>query len=332
MNCPEYRIAEPVDSRPPSRSRTIPKVVLLFGAGASRGCGGLGQNEPPTSKQLYGVLRDKFPNSWGRLEVALHHSFERKFELGMEQMYETHRDIFDYLKDLTVLMSTYRIGKFEDNLYYALISKYADKFVNEEVVFATLNYDCLIELAALAWNPKMSISYWGNNQGLRLLKVHGSCNFLPAGISGQGKYLIEPGAKIDCGIDLVDPLEVRDRMAKMPVPAAMSLYTRSKDTIIGEKIMNWIKTEFQAVVMSAQLVAIVGIQPPPHDEILDEHIWAPLRKTRAKLLFVGSEEKCRKWISVNRIDKGDVWVSDTFRAGNDFLCRCISEHISQVVV
>lgn len=98
---------------------------------------------------------------------------------------------------------------------------------------------------------------------------------------------------------------------------------RSKDTIIGEKIMNWIKTEFQAVVMSAQLVAIVGIQPPPHDEILDEHIWAPLRKTRAKLLFVGSEEKCRKWISVNRIDKGDVWVSDTFRAGNDFLCRAL---------
>ena len=330
MNCPIERIDASDDSTYPSRCEAPPKVVLLFGAGASRGCGGLGQNEPPTSRQLYGVLREKFPDSWGRLSNTLHHSFESKFEDGMERMYQTNRDIFDYLKDLTVLMSTYRIDKVEDNLYYALIRKYADKLVNEEVVFATLNYDCLIELAALAGNPNISISYWGRNQGLRLLKIHGSCNFLPAGISGQGKYLIEPGAKIDCSITLVDPLEVRDRMATMPVPAAMSLYTRSKVTIIGERTMNWIKTEFQKGVRSARLVAIVGIQPPPPDEMVDEHIWASLRRTGAKLLFVGNEEKCKRWIAGNRLDRGDIWVSDSFQTGSKVLCRYIDELLSRV--
>lgn len=102
---------------PPADPEQFPKLCCCLEPGASRGCGGLGQNEPPTSKQLYGVLQGKFPNNWGRLEVTLHHSFERKFELGMEQMCEIHRDIFDYPKDLAVLMSTYRIGKFQDNLY-----------------------------------------------------------------------------------------------------------------------------------------------------------------------------------------------------------------------
>jgi len=288
-------------------AQVMPKVVVLFGAGASNDAGGM-SNPPPLGNALFTELSKEFPDTWGKLPTDLLHFFEQHFEDGMDELLKrigTIDNLRNLLMDMTVFFGKFRIDNFEENLYWHLMRMYRKALESNQMVLATINYECLIELAALQFNKK--ISYWDENQGFKILKVHGSCNFFKSGIRISGGNFIMR-SQILGSIYPVDPLLIQDEMKKVNFPAAMSLYSRKKDILVGPKQIQKICDEFQRDIEAANLVIVIGIKPNPSDE----HIWNHIRDTEGRVILIGNEEKCKGWIKDNRAGKNTLWLSNRF--------------------
>jgi hypothetical protein len=76
------------------------------------------------------------------------------------------------------------------------------------------------------------------------------------------------------------------------------------------------------MVLSAQLIIIIGIQVRDHDE----HLWIPLAKTNAKLVYCsGNGAKIfEKWRNKLRIKKKDHILSGYFFEHFEEICNIIS--------
>jgi hypothetical protein len=292
------------------------KVVILFGAGASNGAGGMFR-PPPLGNQLFEDLSTEFPDTWGKLPKELSHFFEQHFEDGMDELLRqvgTIDNLRNLLIDMTLFFGKFRIDNHFENLYWHLIGIYKDAIESNQIVLATINYDCLIEIAALQFNP--TTTYWGENKGIKLLKIHGSSNFFKSGIQIAGGNFIMRD-KILGPIFVVDPFLIEVEMKKVNFPSAMSLYTKKKDILVGPEQIIEIQAEFQKDIGVADLVIVVGIRPNPSDE----HIWSHLRDTNAKIVLIGNESECKEWLQNNRDKKGGIWLSDRFSKAFSGICH-----------
>jgi hypothetical protein len=76
------------------------KLTVLFGAGASYGCGYSDiSKRPPLGYQLFDELVKEYPNSWGKYVPAdLKEIFRSDFELGMAHMWESQPQYFSHLR------------------------------------------------------------------------------------------------------------------------------------------------------------------------------------------------------------------------------------------
>jgi hypothetical protein len=152
-------------------SNSKPKVVVLFGAGASYGSGGIydidGKKKgPPLGKDLFAELTTKSP-IWHSLLTNQQcvDEFTKGFEHGMDyvldmQESQIYLDLYPLLKDQANILLDYHIRKPRHNRYWALCQKYLPKLKSKELQFATLNYDCLLEEAISLAEPGSQISYW----------------------------------------------------------------------------------------------------------------------------------------------------------------------------
>ena len=138
-----------------------PKILILFGAGASHGAGGLNAI-PPLGITLFEELSERYPNTWGKLPPQTNELFQKNFEFGMEQIYSKLDNMNDLLKDMAKYFSKFNIIDPYSNLYFKLIECYLQPIRSDELLLSTINYDCLIELAALLLNP--SITHWVKNE------------------------------------------------------------------------------------------------------------------------------------------------------------------------
>lgn len=293
------------------------KIVILFGAGASNGAGGTFRS-PPLGNQLFADLSTDFPETWGKLPIGLSHFFEQHFEDGMDELLKqvgSIDNLRNLLIDMTIFFGKFRIDNPNENLYWRFIGKYKDALESNQIALTTVNYDCLIETAALQFNPK--ITYWGENRGIKLLKIHGSCNFFKSGIQiATGGNFIMRG-KILGPIYAVDPFLIEAEMKKVGFPAAMSLYSKKKDILVGPEQIMGIQAEFHKDINAADLVIIIGIRPNPSDE----HIWNHLRDTNAKIVLIGNESECKEWLQNSRGEKVGIWLSDRFSKAFSGICH-----------
>ncbi len=295
------------------------RAIILFGAGASNGCGGI-EKPPPIGKDLFECLAEDFQETWGAIPEQYVERFE-DFEDGMGALYNNNPDVFDILKDMTVYFSRFSIEKPQENLYCDLVSRYRWQLLSQELIFSTINYDCLLEHAVLSINQSDPISYVGEGPGMRIYKIHGSCNFIPRGISGEGNWT-HTGGIIDAGLDYIHPFRVEERMAKMPVPAAMSLYVKSKKILISSKIIESMINEFQYQVLESDLAIVIGVRP----NVDDKHIWDYLSKMEGNLALVGNEDKCKDWLAKYRNNEGDEWLGNRFDSSFDEVVSMADEY------
>ena len=291
------------------------KVLILFGAGASNGSGGI-LDPPPLGRDLFTRLSNQFPNSWGKLSEKYRSKFSENFEKGMEMFYNEVDDYTQYLKDMTIFFSKFKIDYFKENLYWILISKYIHPLESTELMLSTINYDCLIELAALQFNP--NITYWGKNKGIKILKIHGSCNFIKSNVRGEGKIIIGKGT-IKGGLRLIHPREVEKELRNNPLPASMSLYARGKKVFISPDQINQILGEFHDYLSTVEVVFVIGVNP----NIEDTHIWDYLKNLGDKLYLIGSEENCKQWIK--NYNSSATWLCDKFDKGYSKLCNILDK-------
>ena len=123
--------------------------MLLFGAGASFGAGGIVPEQPPLGSGLYSELRRLCPGTWGALPIALASELERDFESGMATVATTICAAVPMLmRDMATYFVQFRpVGK--ASLYDRLVRDLESRGVLKQTIFSTLNYECILEYSLL---------------------------------------------------------------------------------------------------------------------------------------------------------------------------------------
>lgn len=210
--------------------------AVLFGAGASFGAGDISPHPPLLGSQLYDCLIEAYPSTWGTLvqpdEDAALRDPEIPLEKGMGLIWERNDTRAQLLiTDLAVYFTRFEPAGGTD-CYACLLRTLGLRNVLSRTSFASLNYDCIFELAA--GEQGLSVNYEGTRRARRelpLVKPHGSCNFVMQGlstniemtnvrVSGARAYFespIEPPSKGDCRAVCSRPFDA---------PRAQSLRTR----------------------------------------------------------------------------------------------------------
>jgi hypothetical protein len=308
-------------------SSTKPKVLLLFGAGASYGSGGINK-KIPLGKDLFTSLCLEYPRTWGaKIKGNLKDQFIKEgFEVGMDSLYKSSNgleaEVAPLLVELSVFFSKFKIVN-ANNLYVRLVQRFDSAFRNKDIIIATLNYDCLIEYALMF--SQMTFSYLHNDQEAKLLKLHGSCNFIPLGIkmSPEGLTLKIGGATFNTAFKPVLPNEVENELASISIPSAMSLYTHEKRNIVSPNSLKLILDEYQETVQSVNTIIIVGIKPNP---VIDKHIWDTLTSTRARVILIGNQEASLEWVACRNSHTESI--EGKFLSKFDIICSFINESLN----
>jgi hypothetical protein len=310
----------------------------LFGAGASYGSVDCTPYEPPLGKDLFPHLL-KESEIVGTWDEELRQYFERDFETGMKKYIETQEvEIPTLLREMSKYFIQFTPGP--TNLYRRLVTSLAQRqkklgeHLRQRIVLATLNYDLLLERAihdagcALAYptygtdagltyclppahpsRQHVLNNYWAKynvnpiirTSAFEILKVHGSCNFLPdarpeqirglsivgvANTEGSGASAIESRITPEMSTRLVLDYIRRAQSLQSPLAPAISMYAKGKQVLVGARYIREQQARFQATVAEADKIFLVGAKVWPEDT----HIWDHIAASKAWLGYVGGRE------------------------------------------
>jgi hypothetical protein len=288
--------------------------VFLFGAGASYGSGNCYPEPPPLGNGVNGLFK-KLQEKGGvaaSLPSALAELFIKNFEEGMAEFYSTREpQLIPFLKEMSLYFLSFE--PLEGNLYKELIQAIA--LTKHQVVFATTNYDLLIEYAIGL------LGYMGIYHGLpvpkniiSVLKIHGSCNFLPntQGAKFTNASFNNCGVYIDAPIKIAQPHEVikfcQQEDSQAPV---IAMYAKGKPIKFCPKAVLQQQKFWQESVFKAKKVFVVGLSVNSEDT----HIWQVLASSKAQLLYFGfskkDEEDFDEWKKRNS-RKNAHWIKGGF--------------------
>jgi len=301
--------------------------LILFGAGASYGSDSYGT--PPLSADLFSSLRRFNPEGWGRLDTALDELFIADFERAMERLPELASSITygmwktDLLFPLQKVMGLYFFTFIPDttNLYVRMAKKI--RASGWRGMLVTLNYERLLEIS-LRFNhldPVVGVSPKEQNQ-IELCFPHGCCNLfcehvMTASFSHPliNELADGPIVVVNC------PLDYMQRLDQCRMPPVMSFFTADKISASGGLIFLRAQRErYEEAVLNAEKIAIVGVRVRPHDK----HIWDPLAKTSAKIIYCGGPTgaiEFTEWQHANRFSSNHIVLDSYLAEGFEELSR-----------
>ena len=301
-------------------------ITFLFGAGASKGAVHVDPCAPPVGKELYDRLAHSFPREWGPGSPLSQYcdGFRNDFENTMSKEISTQYAplfILEWMRPMSLYFSRFTPDKTGKDLYTRLLLCLQAKGLIGNSIFGSLNYDCIFEKAAHRIGFK--INYSGKKakiDAISVLKVHGSCNFVTEDMESKSQYL---SGYTESQIDYVSLQDIETELrAKFFGSAAchypfVSLYAFGKNTIVGGREIQKIRTAWSQTVSSTSLLAIIGVKPNKDDS----HIWDPVKKTSARLLYIGSQTDFAAWLSANSRFKH---LGSTFELGFDNLIKSLA--------
>ena len=290
------------------------KNIVLFGAGASYGSTHIQPESPPLGGNLFEKLAKLYPATWGALPPEYIKEFENNFESGMLKVMESGNHwISPLMQAMTLFFSSFTPDSSGLDLYSQLITKLKTTGGTINTLFSTLNYECVLELAASQQgvsvnynelpNPANSVTVW---------KLHGSCNFIPnpQEISMRRGASYAWGMTINVGLIPSSPSEAAKWvMGDTTLYPAMCMFTLNKPSQISPGVFAEYQRKWAELVLNAENVVIIGVKP--HSP--DKHIWEPLSVTKAKLYFVGGESEFNSW-APDRENRKTHYLGSTFAA------------------
>lgn len=299
--------------------------VVLFGAGASYGALGVAPCPPPLGVRLFNELARRFPQTWGTLHERVRHEFQTKgFEHGMSKVWG---ELPDRVTSLTRHMAMYFSEFKPNNPGATLYCKLAQALgPHDEVTFATLNYECLLEQSLKSYD--VDFSYGNRPSRITVLKLHGSCNILPdsigfSGVGFVGADLIEHPVRYVSDVDYVYQFWKDQESSSGAVPS-MAIYMPGKPTQANAGHIKRLQREWAERVGQAATLIICGVEPNP----VDEHIWSPIAATQAKVYYVGpngSAKRFRNWARVSRPHRPYYSMPGTFESRYDEIQTLLTE-------
>jgi hypothetical protein len=270
-------------------------TVFLFGAGASYGSGECYPENPPLGFQLFDELQ-----RWGgvasTVDEPLRRAFKEDFEEGMEDFFRArNQDITRFLREMADYFAQFEPGP---KNYYGQLAKIAAQ-AKGSVVFATTNYEALIELAVSQAGYKFAYGEPAHypKGGIPILKLHGSCNFLPdlRNISLRDvsfNLTPEPSTPIEqLSASIFDgPVkpafsltEVRAFCKKQDSAApALGLYLPGKHVMWCRSFVERQQELWYKAVKRAGRIYVIGAAVYDHDN----HIWDVLADVKGQLRYV----------------------------------------------
>jgi hypothetical protein len=286
-------------------------TLFLFGAGASNGSLDSIPYPPPLGCQLFNELQE----AGGIARTIcddLADRFQQDFEEGMDMFFDKrNEDVTAFLREMARYFVRFKPGP--NNLYKKLISKLSGS--KDEFVFSTINYDLLIEIALN--QAGFAISYSGlpvRKNNFPVIKMHGSCNFLPdvqpGQIQGVQFKVPKTGGILDAPVRAVRPQEVIQFCRREDsIAPAMAMYGGLKWVPFCGGFVKEQQKYWQHEVYRAQHIFVIGAGVHTRDT----HIWEPLAKSTAWLGYVGHEwpEFCR-WANDNKRKRVD-FVAESFK-------------------
>jgi hypothetical protein len=268
--------------------------AVMFGAGASFGAGDVSPHAPPLGSQLYDALIDAFPSTWGALiepdeEAALRHP-DVPFEKGMGLIWARNDSRTQLLVTDLGLYFTRFEPTGETDCYARLLQMLRLRNVLARTSFASLNYDCIFELAAA--RQGLTINYDGARSPRRelpLVKPHGSCNFVMQGLGHNVQMTNVRMAGIgtayyDGPLEARAPSEMAQLYAAGPsMPPAISLYAPGKPSPMAPTALAQLRDRWSQAVEAATVVVVIGARVV----LADSHVWDPVTRGGCDVWYVG---------------------------------------------
>lgn len=265
------------------------KSVYIFGAGASYGCGGILPEQPPLGNNLFLSLKRLFPRTWGALPDDVCSIINNDFEAGMKVIWDKYGTVISPLMcDMAIFFAHYR--RSGETLYDKLI--HIDAACGINAVYSTLNYECIFE-QCLSYSGT-TVGYFGahGHNVKQLYKLHGSCNFFSNSIQTAG-VAYGTGVSFEGGIEaVVDMGELVGRcLGNGVVAPSMCLYMQGKPVNTSPSVIQTLQDNWKNELDDADYIVIIGIRPV----MADSHIWGPIIKSKAQILYCGDRATVENW-------------------------------------
>jgi len=303
----------------------VANLIFLFGAGASHGAGDIIPEAPPLGFQLYRELSKIYPMSWGSLPSSVGKEFEKNFEFGMEIVYDKYSQI---VAELMRQLATYFI-QFRpysgSSLYCKLIKILREQGLLGDVVFSTINYDCILEFSLIKHGIQFTYDHQNISSLVPVWKLHGSCNMFSKQLKVSPGISFTKGIVFEGGVEaFLDIGTVVENCLSSGLYPLMCLYMRGKPLQISPSFVQKIQQQWQKTVSDSKIIMCVGIKPLPEDE----HIWNSLGKTSAYLYFIGSQQDFKSWTTAYRKNFSE-YISHSFNSGFSVLERRLIQYAAQ---
>ena len=296
------------------------RTVFLFGAGASYGAGGVWPDAPPLMGGLYGALAREYARTWGGLPTSVRTEFARDFEGAMAHLWaspDLSRLVPGLMRDIGGFFARFRVRRSEDNAYRRLITLLRAAGRLDATALATLNYECVLEIATV--QAGSCVSYFGDVPTVgatAILKLHGSCNFIPDARQVQTASGLAPdaivfgsGLTMDPRLVAVPSEEAAAYCASdTPFYPAMAVITDGKPIQIGLTAIRELQAQWRELVRQASVLAVVGVRPNPQDT----HIWDVIAQAECPVLYVGDVAAFEHWASTHRAGKDSQALGEYF--------------------
>jgi hypothetical protein len=275
-------------------------IIFLFGAGASYGAGSVLPERPPLGYQLYPILENIYPGTWGGLPNNIKQAFceGANFELGMKLVYEQFGSSIPILmRDMAIYFIQFRPYN-KSTLYCRLIQELKKIGLINRCLFSTLNYECVLEYSLI--EQGFSISYFDDENSLTIpvWKLHGSCNMFAQNIQVSQEVVYSTGIVWEGGVQaFLDPnIVIQHCLVETGLAPIMCLYMDGKVLSVSPSNIKQLQQTWADRVNNAEAVFSIGVSP----NLQDKHIWEPLRDSNASLYFIGDQNALENWQKISR--------------------------------
>ena len=276
--------------------------------------------------ELYDRLARDFPQEWGQSSSLAQYAdkFRSDFETTFMEEVLRHRLWFDDPPTLNLLevlrpvakhCARYRLEPGGDNLYSQLLRDLQDTSAIERTTFGSLNYDTLLEQAAIQmaygvdWLVDEATDMLQPNgaalsprpNAIRVAKLHGSSNFVTRLDGASRAIAASPGVMIETAITTLSPGELAVPGVALRTfgqdgywPVISQLSPDKKQLLAPSQLLQ-IRSIWSRAVRAAASVIIIGVSPRQYDR----HVWGPIQATRASMSYIGGERDFATWSSLN---------------------------------
>ena len=286
--------------------------IVLFGAGASHGSGTVAPKPPPLGQGLFDALQRLYA-SWRGVPAAEVERFRANFEEGMAAVIENYgMAVAPLMQDMAVFFSMFSLPEGANNRYVEMLRSVSSR---QDVLWSTLNYECLLEYAASSLGGK--VNYFGEpgvaQDQIPIWKLHGSCNFKVTGLEAGRGVSFGTGVVFGGGIQPIDPSTVRAHYkGGTALYPAMALFAAGKPIAMSPAPIQEAQRRWKERVLQADRVAVLGVRPNP----ADSHVWGPIADTPAEVALVCSEVEFAQWRDTSRPSLPSSWLGPTWAQAN----------------